>query len=213
MRHLKILGLAAIAALGLMALVGAGTASATTLATDVAGTAHYTKGTVMDLSLKSGTSALLETTEGAKIATCTTSTAKGKFEGPVVKTGEVEYVSGTWITGAIEELTWGDPEGKNCSQPTKTLANGSLEIMKTGADEAEIVGKNTSTTMSVFGVSCVYGTSAEGNKLGTIKGGEAPELVISAVLPRKEGGFLCPGSTRATTTYVVTSPHALHFVE
>ena len=208
MKHLKILGLAAVAALGLMALVGAGTASATTLATDAAGTIHYTKGTVIDSSLKPGTSATLEETGGGVIATCTESTVRGTLQDPVVKTGEVEYVSGTWITGPIDEITW-----KSCSQTTDNLSLGSLEIMKTGADEGEVVGKNSSVTLSVFGVSCVYGTSAEGNKLGTIKGGEAPELVINAVLPKKEGGFLCPGSGRWTATYIATEPHAIHIVE
>ena len=206
--HRKILGLAAVAALGLMALVGAGTASATTLSTDAAGTNHYTRGTVIDLSLKTGTSEVLEETGGAKIATCTETTIKAKLEDPVVKTGEVQYVSGTWVTGPITEIVW-----KSCSQPTGLLAPGSLEIMKTGADEGEVVGKNSSVTLSVFGVSCVYGTSAEGNKIGTIKGGEAPELVINAVLPKKEGGFLCPGSSRWTATFIVTEPHAIHIVE
>jgi hypothetical protein len=212
MKNLKMLGLAAIAALGLMAFVGAGTASATTLSTDAAGTVKYGVGTEISSSLKAETSALLETTAGEKIATCTTSSVGGK----------ITTATGTWVTGTLESLTWGDPEGKNCSQPTKSLVTeevegkkyyGKLEIMKTGADEGEVVGKNSSVTLSVFGVSCVYGTSAEGNKLGTVKGGEAPELVINAVLPKKEGGFLCPSSGRWTATYIVTTPHALHVVE
>ena len=202
MKHLKMLGLAAIAALGLMAFVGAGTASATTLSTSSNGEGKYVEGTEISSSLKAGTSALLETTAGEKIATCTTSSVAGT----------IGTATGTWVTGNITSLTWGEPEGKNCSQPTKTLANGSLEIMQTTGDEGEVVGKNSSVTLSVFGVSCVYGTSAEGNKLGTIKGGEAPELVINAVLPKKEGGFLCPGSGRWTATYIVTAPHAVHVV-
>jgi hypothetical protein len=199
MKHLKTLGLAAIAALGLMAVVGVGTASATTFATDAAGTIKYAVGTEIHETQKSGTSGLWEKTNGEKIATCTGSTLKTTIE---------SNNTGTWVGGAISTLAW-----EGCSQTTDNLANGSLEIMKTGTDEGEVVGKNTKVTLSVFGVSCVYGTSPEGHKLGTIKGGEAPELVISAVLPRIEGGFLCPTTAHFTWTGIVTSPHALHFVE
>jgi hypothetical protein len=208
MKNLKMLGLAAIAALGLMAFVGAGTASATTLSTDAAGTVHYEVGQEIHATLKTGTSALLEDTSNNPIATCTGSTVKGKIEDPVVETAGKKFPSGTWVTGAISALTW-----SGCSQTTTTTATGSLEIMKTGADEGEIVGKNSKVTLSVFGVSCVYGTSPEGTKIGTVKGGEAPELSISASIPRVEGGFLCPSTGRWTATYIITTPHALHIVE
>jgi hypothetical protein len=211
MKHLKMLGLAAIAALGLMAFVGAGTASATTISTDAAGTIKYPVGTEIHSTLKSGTSAILETTAGETVATCTTSTVKGKIEDPAVKTGEVEYPSGTWITGAISSLTWGEPEGVGgkCSQTTDTLTKGSLEIMQTTGDAGTVVSKASEVTLTLFGVSCVYGTGA-GTTLGTITGGEAPELAINAVLPKISGSFLCPSSGRWTATYTITSPHALH---
>ena len=195
------LGLAAIAALGLMAFVGAGTASATTLSTDAAGTVKYAAGQEIHSTLKSGNSAILANTAGETIATCTTSTVKGN----------IVTATGTWVSGSISSLTWGQ-EGGKCSQTTDTLANGSLEIMKTGADEGEVIGKGSKVTLSIFGVSCVYGTG-EGTKLGTIKGGEAPELIIKAALARIEGGFLCPTTGTWTATYVVTTPHAVHIVE
>jgi hypothetical protein len=198
MKHVKLLGLAAIAALGLMALVGAGTTSATTLSTDSAGTAKYAVGTEVHVTLKSGTSALFEETGGSLIATCTETTIKGT----------ISTATGTWVGGKSSTLTQ-----SGCSQTTDTLATGSVEIMKIGADEGEVVGKNSKVTLNVFGVSCVYGTSAEGTKLGTIKGGEAPELVVDRALPRIEGGFLCPSSGVWIATFVVTTPHALHFVE
>jgi hypothetical protein len=210
MKHLKMLGLAAIAALGLMAFVGAGTASATTLATDAAGTIHYEVGTVIHATLKEGTSAKLES-GSTTIATCTKSTVQGAIEDPVVET-EIEgkkkkFPSGTWITGAISKLTW-----EGCSQTTDNVSLGSLEIMKTGSDEGEVVGKGSQVTLTAFSTSCTYGTG-EGTKLGTIKGGEAPEMVISAELPKTAGSFLCPSVGRWTATYVVTSPHAVHIVE
>jgi hypothetical protein len=197
MKHLKMLGLAAIAALGLMALVGAGTASATTLSTDSAGTVKYAVGQEIHSTLKSGTSALLETTGGSKIATCTGSTTKGSIEGSN---------TGTSVGGAISVLTW-----EGCSQTTDNLALGSLAILKNGTDEGSVIGTGSKVTLGVFGVSCVYGTG-EGTTLGTLKGGTTPELKISATLPKIEGGFLCPGAGIWTAEYIVTTPHALHIV-
>ena len=196
MKHLKMLGLAAIAALGLMAFVGAGTASATTLATDSAGTVKYGTGQEIHSTLKTGTSAILETTAGEVVATCTGSTVKGT----------IGTATGTWVTGNISSLTW-----STCSQTTDTLTNGSLEIMQTSGDAGEVVGKASEVTLTIFGVSCVYGPGA-GTKLGTITGGEAPELAINAVLPKVSGSFLCPSSGRWTANYIVTTPHALHVV-
>jgi hypothetical protein len=198
MKHLKMLGLAAIAALGLMAFVGAGTASATTLSTDAAGTIKYAVGTEIHSSLKPETSATLNTTSGSLIATCTSSTTKGKIEGSN---------TGATVGGKISVLEWG-----GCSQTTDNLALGSLSIKKTGSDEGEVIGSGSEVTLGVFGVSCVYGTG-EGTKLGTLKGGEAPELSINAALPKISGGFLCPGSGTWVAKYTVTSPHALHIVE
>jgi hypothetical protein len=207
MKHLKMLGLAVIAALGLMAFVGAGTASATTLATDSAGTTHYPVGTEIHATLKAGTSAILHNTGGESIATCKELTIRGDLETPAVETVGVKYPSGTWIGGKLTALVWG-----GCSQTTDNVSLGSLEIMKTGADEGEIVGKGSQVTINIFGVSCTYGTG-EGTKLGTIKGGEAPEMVINAALSRTAGGFLCPTTGVWTATVIITSPHAVHIVE
>jgi hypothetical protein len=195
MKHLKMLGLAAIAALGLMAFVGAGTASATTLSTDFAGTVKYAVGTTVHLTLKSGTSALYETTGGSEISTCTESTIHGS----------IGTATGTWVLVNISGLTWG-----GCSQTTDTVTNGSIEIMQTTGDAGEVVGIGTNWTLGVFGVSCTYGFG-EATRLGTITGGEAPELWINAILPRTAGNtLLCPASSRYTTTYVIKSPHAVH---
>jgi hypothetical protein len=201
------LGLAAIAALGLMAFVGAGTASATTLSTDAAGAIHYEVGTVIHIDLKSGTSDLLETTGGAEIATCTGSTLITKLESPAVETAGKKYPSGTRISGSIETLTW-----EGCNQTTDNVNLGRLEIMQTTGDAGTVVGKGTNVTLGVFGVSCTYGTG-EGTTLGTISGGSAPVIVINAVLARSAGNtLLCPASGRWTAEYILTSPHELHVV-
>jgi hypothetical protein len=204
MKHLKMLGLAAIAALGLMAFVGAGTASATTLCTNTKEeggktvcNVAYGVGTEISSSLKTGTSAILANTSGETIATCNSSSTKGSIQ---------TSNTGTWVGGAITELTWG-----GCSQTTDNVSLGSLEIMQTTGDAGTVVGKGSQVTLSIFGVSCTYGTG-EGTTLGTITGGEAPELAINASLPKTAGGFFCPGSGRWTANYIVTTPHAVHVV-
>jgi hypothetical protein len=180
-----------------MAVVGVGTASATTLSTDAAGTVKYAVGQETHWSIAPGSFIEWVSTGGSEIATCTESTTKGSIEGSN---------TGTSVGGSIAVKTWG-----GCSQTTDNLALGSLSITKTGTDEGSVVGKGSKVTLGVFGVSCVYGTG-EGTTLGTIKGGEAPELVVNAALPKIEGGFLCPGSAIYRIREVVTTPHALHIV-
>jgi len=196
MKHLKMLGLAAIAALGLMAFVGAGTASATTLATDSAGTIKYAAGTTLHATLETGTSATLTDTSGNTIATCTGSTVHGT----------IGTASGTWVEGANSSLTW-----EGCNQTTDTVNLGSMDIMQTTGDEGEVRSTGSNVTLQIFGVSCTYGTG-EGTKLGTITGGEAPTMKITATIPKTAGGFLCPSTGIWHASFIITSPHAVHIV-
>jgi hypothetical protein len=189
MKHLKMLGLAAIAALGLLAFVGAGTASATTLFKDAAKTEAYGAGTEIKSTLAPGTSALLKS-GSVTIATCTESSVAGT----------TANATGVTVGGEITSLTWG-----GCSQTTHTLANGSLSI----DSEGNVTGKGNSVTLGVFGTSCVYGTG-EGVKLGTLTGGSPAVLKINAQIPRIAGGFLCPSPGTWTAEYIVTSPSPLY---
>jgi len=193
MKYLKTLGLAAIAAMALMAFVGAGTASATTLNN---GTETLKTGSAIASSLITGTSADLKDTTGATIATCTGSSVSGKTTN---ETGEK-------VNGNIESLTW-----TGCSQTTDTLANGTLSIKRTGENEGEVSGAGSKVTLGIFGVSCVYGTG-EGTKLGTAKGGTPAVLKVNAVIPKIEGGILCPSTGVWKAEYEVTTPATLNIV-
>ncbi len=204
MKYLKMLGLAAIAAMGLMAFVGASTASATTLFTDEAKKVPYGVGTTIHATLVPGTSAALKS-GSTTIATCTESTVHGVV---TVATGSV--VSGhlsTEKTKGSEEPTglhWG-----GCSQTTHTISTGTLDIEYTSGTSGKVTGTGNSVTLGIFGTSCTYGTGA-GVTLGTITGGTAPVLKINANIPRTAGGFLCPSTGTWEAEYVVTSPHALY---
>jgi hypothetical protein len=192
MKYLKMLGLAAVAAMALMAF-GAGTASATKLCTDTACGTVYAAGTEISGSLV-GSAKL--TVGSETVDTCTGSTVAGK-------TANSE---GATVGGAITTLSW-----SSCTATTHTVALGELEIEKTAKhNEGNVFGKGSQVTVVIFGTTCTYGTGT-GTKLGTITGGTEPKMNINAVgLTKTAGGFLCPTSAGWDAEYVVTKPHALY---
>jgi len=190
--YLKTLCLSAITAMALLGLAGTGAAQAI-LYTDAAKTIPYSAGTVVDLSLKSGTTTKLTAGGGETEATCSESTAKGKVAN---EPGEPLVV--------IETLTWG-----GCKQTTDTLAKGSLEIRWTSGTSGEVIGRETQWTETIGGLSCTYGFG-ESTKLGTISGGEAPVLQIEATVKKISGSLLCPEKPTLDAEYEVTEPHALY---
>jgi hypothetical protein len=192
MTTLKALGLATVAATALMAFAGTGSAQAI-LYTDAAKTIPYSAGTVVDLSLKSGTTTKLTNGSGQIEDTCAESTAKGKVAN---EPGEPIVI--------IETLTW-----SGCSNTTDTLAKGSLEIKWTSGTSGEVIDKSTEWTVNIGGLSCTYGFG-EGTKLGTISGGEAPVLKIEAAVKKLAGFILCPEKVTLDAEYVFTEPHALY---
>jgi hypothetical protein len=194
MKSLRAL-LFASAALGLMALVGTGTASATTLFTGSNLTSSYKAGTEIHLSLTMGKSLVQTDSSGNTLIICTGSTIAGKTSNE----------TGTNVSISITSLTFGD-----CTTTFDTLANGSLEIEKIGPNEGKVVGKGWQVTYSIFGTSCTYGPGP-GTTLGTVTGGSAPVLNMNAVaLTKVAGGFLCPSSAGWDASYTFTTPHALY---
>ena len=195
MKYVKMLGLAAVAAMALMAFVGAGTASATEI---YKGAETLKSGTVIDASL-SGT-ATLTTTEGTLLDTCTAGTVKGT-------TTNNGGGAGVAVEGHITELTW-----TNCTEPTSTTAKGTLKINFTSGKNGTVVAGSTATEVSVnttiFGT-CVFSISS-GGTIGTLTGSTTGNATfdINANATRKTG--LCPSSAVWTGTYIVTSPSPFH---
>jgi hypothetical protein len=195
MEHLKTLGLATVAAIALLGFAGGRAAQASTsLYTDAAKTIPYAAGTVVDLSLKSGTTTKLTANGSETLNTCTGSTAKGKTASE----------AGETIAVSLETLSW-----SGCNHTTDTLANGSLEIKWTSGTSGEVIGKKTEWTAEISGVSCSYGLG-EGTKLGTITGGEAPILNVEAAVKKTAGGLFCPGTMTLDAEYTFTEPHAIY---
>ena len=191
MKYLKTLTLGVMAMAALMALTASASASelyngATTLKS----------GTTMDLSLKSGTSALVTETGGSTLDTCTGSTVQGK----ITNAGS----STTTVTGEITALTW-----SGCTFPTTTVTLGKVESHHvTGTTNGTVTADAEIgvTVNTVFFGSCVYGVKA-GTDLGLSTGGNPSTFSANAVIVKLSGSaFACPETAKFVATYVSTTP-------
>ena len=198
MKYLKILGLAAVAAMALTAFLGAGSASAQTLYKYTTPTANdaIANGTELVSSLKAGTSALLKDTGGLANDTCTGSEVKGA----------ISTNTTTDAGGAISSLTF-----TGCSHTTHVLANGELEVKNiAGTTNGTVISKGARVTIrsTVFGISCVANTGA-GTTIGTLTGAKSStakaQMDINGVITLENG---CGDSTW-TGSYEVTNPLGL----
>lgn len=197
MKHLKTLGLAALAVLGLMAFAGASTASATTLFKDNMKSQPYSAGTTFHATLEKGTSAKLMDAESKVLATCTESTIDGLTKNNTGKDITVNVEAGG--------VTWG-----GCNQFTATTAGGELDIeYNSNSKEGEVIGTGFGVTVNILGVTCTYGFGSEGKLLGTIVNGAPAKLPISTTVIKVAGSFVCPTPAAWTANYVITSPEPL----
>lgn len=204
MSHLKMLGLAVAAALACMALLGAGSASATVLCKEWKKPCpkgqDYGAGTPVQATLETGTTSIFKTTGGTTLSTCTGST----MEGETTNTGgPVEPVTG--IFGAF----WFE----GCTKETNVIVNGRFEIKYIGPDTfGGLTVKETEVTINNSGVSCVYGPK-EGFYIGTITSANeiTPTIDVEVTLPRISGGFLCPSQAVWVASYEITTPHPVYF--
>jgi hypothetical protein len=205
MKYLKTLGLAAIAAMALTAVIGVGTASATHLYSN--GTS-LALGSTIKASLATETSSNLTTTEGTVLNTCTASSVEGK-------TTTTGTATSTEIgTVAATGLTW-----SNCTAgPVNTLKGGELEIhWISGTTNGTLTAKGFEVTTETFLGKCTFVT-ASATHLGTLTGSTTGNATmdINAIVTRKVGdtdaGF-CPSSARWQGTYTVTAPTKLYVEE
>jgi len=202
MKSLKMLALAAIAALGLMAFVGAGTASATTLCktsgVNPCPTAwDWPVGTSIHITLQSGKRATLTSPAGTVVATCETLTV----------TADTEQTSAPVITAPIHTLDW-----SKCNTTVTNIATGKLTTKWLKGNEAEVTSDGTKVTVVLGGVSCTYSTG-EGTKLGTFVGGEKPTMKIETKVKKAEGSFLCPSEPVWDAEVEITEPTPLYPTE
>jgi hypothetical protein len=206
MKHLKMLGVAAVAAMALMVFVGMGTASATVLCkTPGTGT---TTGTTCPSGWAYGSGQEIHAVNVGNLTldakfkniTCTSSTIKAT-------TGSEE---GTPLTGPEGTLILG---GCNCTFTVLRAGTQAIEwISGTHNGTVTSSGTEMTTVCTVLGlgVHCTYVTS--NTHIGTLTGGNDPTLTASAHIPVDElnSDGVCPEESTWTATYTVTTPQPLY---
>jgi hypothetical protein len=196
MKYLKMLGLSALAAMALSAILASG-ASATTL--EVTGVKKNEAVTIV-ATLEPNTSAILKDELGSTTDTCTESTVKGtttKFTAAGVNP----------IHGNIETLTF-----DKCSHTTDVVANGSLSVSWIkGTTNGTVSSSNAEVTVrsTFFGITATCKTGA-GTDIGTITG-KATGNATMDINGTIDCGSL--GNSAWTGSYWVTEPHNLGVVE
>jgi hypothetical protein len=189
MKYVKMLGLAAVAAMALAAF-GASSASAVTLCT--ANEATCSAGnTIKEIHATQVGSGVLES-GSTTLITCTSST---------MLADQTKDGAGNNASGPVTKLTF-----SGCNTTPTVNSTGSLEINSKG--EVKSIGGQITAT--IFGVACSYGTGA-GVTLGTLKTGASATLPINAEIPKISGGFLCPSNAKWTATFQITN-HSSVFV-
>jgi hypothetical protein len=211
MKYVKMMGLAALAALALTAVIGAGTASAKICSTEGTGEAcGGTHGKVYtgEIHAVNETNAVL--TSGFITVTCTTSTIQGT-------------VTGATTSGNITAVTFSgcsaNTGGTCTAKTTASEANKypAKAFHGAAAPNANMTVTNVTGefTCTVFGstVVCKYtATDAGGANEILIKGSDtAPTVEATSVKLTKDEGSsgLCSSTATWTAKYSVTTPKSL----
>ena len=203
MKYLKMLGLAAVAAMALMAF-GAGTASATKLCstnTNPCTGTVYGKGTAIKTQLQAGTIANLTTSTGN--VTCTTSSIEGK-------TTSGGGGTGVPVEGEITSLKFSsctlDVFGSPSCTVTATGIPTKVEANATSNGNGTLSTGSAGATVNCAGwINCTF--TAPGILL-TVTGGN-PAHVTATQEVLAGSGVLCPSEARWDATYEVTAPKPL----
>lgn len=195
MKYVKMLGFVAGAA-ALMASIGTGTASATTLCKNNTTTAKcsetYGPNTVIEGALKVSTTTSIEDTFGKSLGICFSSSLKLE----VAKAGGATET----VSGPIEELTFG---GVGCS--IATVEAKTFEIHQiANTDNGTLTAKNFQLSVTVSGETCIYGEAEV--DLGTLAGGAPATIKVNAVLPTVNKCKAGPTDVRWTAEYTMSAP-------
>jgi hypothetical protein len=202
MKYVKILGLAAVAAMALMAFVGASTASATVLChtTTTPCTEKWKTGTEPRFVVRPGTAGIWTDTSGNVVAKC----PEGELRGTITNAGS----STETVKTSVEPsgFTW--PKVEGCIS-TVTVEGGTLEIHAiSGTDNGTVTVSGFKITIYVqaFGVSCFYGFST--SDLGTLTGNGSGSAIldINTLFFKKEGSVLCPTDLKWTEEFTQEKP-------
>jgi hypothetical protein len=191
MKKLKTIRLAAFAAMTL-ALIGAGSASATTFEVS---SVTQNQGVTFTLSLEAGTSLVTKSTGGGFLSTCTASHFHGRTENPY---------TATTLTAPITQLTFA-----NCPRAVTVHNLGTLAIHHiAGSTNGTVYWEGTELTLGAKIFGYVVCPIAETTHVGTLTGVSSGYATLHVY-----AGIECSGvgSTVWEATYTVTSPEGLGF--
>jgi hypothetical protein len=207
MRYLKMLGFAAVAAMALTAVLGAGSASAATFLCKNSTspcTEHYPSGTAISMSLATGTTARFTTNLGS--VTCKKSTLGGKTTSTEA---HLEITSFTFT-----ECT--DPFGSPC---TVKAVNLSYTANLTTATPGVVTGNGIMTFTPKAGAGNPGATVECGSFMNCkftnslivldVIGGAPATILANKESLNREGG-ICPSESFWDATYIVTAPNPLY---
>jgi hypothetical protein len=215
MKYVKMLGLAAVAAMALTALVGAGTASAGTVACTSNTSPCATEYTgAIESSLKTGTAAVL--TNSLDKVTCTESSMNGKItvatNASGNSTGEITAVTfsgctdqnGASCTATAGNLAW-HAEATATEISGKPNGNGKMTVKSGGS------GNPQATVVCGSGnfLNCTFGVESA---TVDVIGGSQATIKTTELTMTKISGFLCPKEAKWDAEYTVSTPSALFLI-
>jgi hypothetical protein len=205
-KYAQMLGLAAVAALALMAFAGATTAAASAKVCSTTGTGaacasgHGNEYTTQPLAASTGTSVATLTSGFARIE------CRSSLSGEVSHGGSGQITSLALFTvqcpSTLGQCTLAKASGFpwNTTAVTGTAPNGTMQINSTFAIE-----------WTCGGVNCQYTAVSAGTKGEvTVKGGEPAVIAVSKVPMSKSGGSaFCSSVQEWDGTYTVSTPASL----
>ena len=198
MNHMKMLGLAALAVVALVAFAGAGSASATVLChkAETPCSQKWSLGTEAEFVVRPGTTARWFSGVNT-LMSCT----GGDLKGSITNAGG----SSQTVQIPIKTFTW-----SSCNVGNTTLAPGELEIHSiTGSTSGTTTLKGFTTKIETMQYgTCVYTSGSAGVDLGDLTASKSGEAVIDieVVLTKKEGSALCPLSIEWWEEWTQTKP-------
>lgn len=190
MKYLKMLGLAAVAAMALMAVVGASTAAADEICTSSSCTT-----TISTIEASQSGTGVLETTGGTELISC----KAGDIHIKVTKQG----VGVKTIEGTVETLKFTE-----CTGTVTTIKPGTVTGTVAGAEAGTFTSVGAEVTTGILGTTCTFGTGA-GTDLGTTAN---TGLTVNTIVKKTAGGFLCPAEARWTASFKITNHSTVAWV-
>jgi hypothetical protein len=197
MRYLKILGLAVAAVTAMIAIGGAGSASATVFckenATPCPAEKKWGAGVEFSSSLESAQAVIKA---GVVEVRCSTSTMAGTISNAGGESASVIV--------KLETFSFG-----NCNCPVTTLKAGSVSAAWTpGTMNGGLTTANTELTFNCMG-HCVYGEGP----LGALTGGAMATIDVEGTMKKISGPGTCPASAAIEADYTVNAPAPLYVAE